>query len=70
VPAHCLARVLGLLGAGAQLQRDVAVDVDRPLAVTWQPSSDSTVTGTCVPGASKNRVMPSFLASTPVRVMG
>jgi hypothetical protein len=36
-------------------------------AVTWQPSSDSTVTGTCVPSAANSRVMPSFLAITPVR---
>ena len=36
--------------------------------VTWQPSRLSTVTGVWVPASSKRRVMPSFLAITPVRM--
>src|ERR1700752_2736793 len=36
--------------------------------MTWQPSRESTVTGTWLPVSSKKRAIPSFLAITPVRI--
>src|SRR5690606_9550420 len=37
--------------------------------MTWQLSSFSTVTGTCSPASVKTRVMPSFCAITPERMI-
>src|SRR5579883_262181 len=37
--------------------------------MTCSASTCSTVTGTCVPSSRKIRVMPSFLASNPVRMV-
>src|SRR5690625_7576503 len=37
--------------------------------MTWQPSICRTVTGTCLPSSVKSRVIPSFFAMTPERIM-
>src|SRR6218665_834716 len=39
------------------------------MAVTAQPSSLRTVTGTWVPSAKNRRVMPTFCVMTPVRTL-
>src|SRR3546814_4001463 len=38
-------------------------------ATTWQPSNANTVTGTCRPSSLNSRVIPIFLAITPVRMI-
>src|SRR6476646_6042923 len=36
--------------------------------MTWQLASCSTVTGTCTPASVNTRVIPTFCATTPVRM--
>ena len=69
VAAHGLGGVLGLLGAGAELEGDVAVLLLGALAddlAAVEATARSPARG--CPASSKKRVMPSFLAITPVRI--
>jgi len=67
MPAIGLGDVLRLGAADAELDGIIAVLLGRGRAMTRTSSRCRTVTGTVLPSSLKIRVIPSFLAISPVR---